>query len=475
MVWEINKWLDSSLDKWSNLYKASQDDIDTTKNSQDKAREITKMSETTNNVLVFLNDLKNPANIDDKTEDAIIDLFEWKTIPEINLFLKNLKWNQQFISDFSWLQTTENIISIVWKEIIGFNNSIIETPKSPQLNLSQFTPEYMDSLTTSQIKHYVMLLEEDVSQIKSQENPSRRVLRKFKKVILGLKLAEKDNIKQWEDQKQEKRKIINERKRKTDEKLDETIDGKRKTDEKLDKTIERKREIIKQKLDAIKWAIPENVARNFMTKITNNDWTKLDLWEAIQYWANEWNSKILEAILNELRNKDKLVSISRDLVKKGWWGKDNNEYQNFRNAITNAANQSGDNSFEALFDDVDKELELDKEVEEESWNIEVRIDKDGNRNLVSTSSKAFNKKEYSIKSPIDNQKMKQEKQSLESDEKIEVSPLDLSIKKIWQFISQIDWAKVSKENFSKFKQYILNRGLAQLRVIFQQQLLHNIV
>ena len=122
-------------------------------------------------------------------------------------------------------------------------------------DLSQFTAKYMDSLTTSQIKHYVMLLEEETvlsdDEIDTLSKAEYSIFQEREEIIWKLKLAEKDNINEKEiiDTKKvnetgEKLDKTIDRKRKTDEKLDETIDGKRKTDEKLDETI--------RNLDAIK-------------------------------------------------------------------------------------------------------------------------------------------------------------------------------------------------------------------------------
>jgi len=106
-------------------------------------------------------------------------------------------------------------------------------------DLSKFTSDFMDSLTTSQIEDYVMLLEQKVLQIKSQEKPSRRTIRKINKIIEGLELAASHNIKQEEDKKQIKNKKILEEKGKILEEKDKAIEEILKT---LKKRIEGKLE-----------------------------------------------------------------------------------------------------------------------------------------------------------------------------------------------------------------------------------------
>jgi len=110
-------------------------------------------------------------------------------------------------------------------------------------DLSKFTYDFMDSLTTSQIEDYVKLLEEETAlsddELDALSEKNYSIFEKQEKIITNLKLAASHNIKQEEDKKQIKNKKILEEKGKVIEEKDKAIEEILKT---LKKRIEGKLE-----------------------------------------------------------------------------------------------------------------------------------------------------------------------------------------------------------------------------------------
>ncbi len=355
-----------------------------------------------NTVLGYLEDVSKQ-NFNDEQYKILAKLFKGKNQWELEQYLQEIQKNSYSI-EIKSLSTTQEFVSFIEKTLVDKSLSNFDKGKE-SIDISE-------SLT----------LEQQIADFKAK---GKALTFKEKRLLskLNEQLIKKENNKQAEENNKQA--------------------------EENDKQVIQDR-IIKQ-LDSIRWSLWNTILKNkdysSIKNLLNKAESEVDIGE---------KEKILTDVLKELKKDGKLLAIARDLIKKNWGGKNNKEYQNFRKAITSVAESSGDNSFEALFNNVEKELKIDDDVEnrEEKGDFVVS-EVDGKRVITSTKWGEKTDRSFSVSMEEDEQFSSEKKAEIDekySNELLWISNTIAIVDTVWSVIEKM---LSQGKNFISIKKQLL--------------------